>query len=577
MMEIKSYIKVRNEKGEFETIYPITKSDNIELPDSGGNLSYKISQIDADIESKLDSSIKGKADGLATLDANGFIPLSQLPKESKEIQVVENIAQLNSIKELFKGLSVFVKDATGDVSVLSGGAFYIYDGNRFIKTAQADTMNVVVDFINIDNKPDTLEGYGIKDAVKKSDLVTIANSANAGKILVLNKNGEMDVNITGRSNSTSRLDTPRKITFDGDVIGEFLFDGGSNVNVKTELMSKGIRPGEYTKLGVDEKGRIISVNKLIESDIPNLDWSKIKGTPDSIKDYGITDQVMLRNVDQTMTSYLSLTKDPYEDTHAANKRYVDSLAQGLKTKPAVAVASSKNITLYGLQDIGNVKVKENDRVLLFNQTNRSENGIYLAKNRAWVRSDDANEDHEYEPGMFVFVQFGEYEGCGFVLINEEPVRLGIDDIYFTQFSGASDILAGSGINRDGNVLELESIGSPGDYVKVRIDKHGRVVYGKKKITEDDISGGISWTNVVERPNSSPSALDDSVIKKHDHINKSVLEKLSENEDGNLLYNGKQIATGPGGGGSLDGVISSVGTTPSDDLATGGLWFRVIEK
>ncbi len=194
-MDIRSYIKVKNENGEFETIYPITNSDNIEIPDPAGNLSAKISQIDANINTKIDASTKGKADGIATLDANGFIPLSQLPKESKEIQVVENIAQLNAIPNPFKGLSVFVKDATGDVSVKSGGAFYIYDGNRFIKTAQAETMNVVVDFGNVENKPNSLEGYGIKDAVKKSDLVTVANSANAGKILVLNKNGELDVNI----------------------------------------------------------------------------------------------------------------------------------------------------------------------------------------------------------------------------------------------------------------------------------------------------------------------------------------------------------------------------------------------
>ncbi len=360
-------------------------------------------------------------------------------------------------------------------------------------------------------------------------------------------------------------------------MGEFLFDGGSNVSVKTELISKGIKPGEYTKVGVDEKGRIISVNKLLESDIPNLDWSKIKGTPESLQDYGINDQVMVRNVDQTMSAFLSLNKDPIDDTHAVNKKYVDSIAQGLKTKPAVAVATKNNITLYGLQVIGNVQLKENDRVLLFNQTNRTENGIYLAKPNAWVRSDDANEDHEYEPGMFVFVQYGEYEGCGFVLINENPVRVGYDDIYFTQFSGASDILAGSGINRDGNVLALETIGSPGEYIKVTVDKHGRVVYGKKKITEADISDGISWKNVVGRPNSSPSALDDSVIKKHIHGNKTVLEKLSENEEGNLIYDGKEIATGPGGGGSLDGVITSVSTTPPEDLATGGIWFKILEK
>ena len=458
------------------------------------------------------------------------MPLSQLPKESKEVKVVENIDQLYDITEVFEGLSVFVKDATGDVSVKSGGAFYIYDGRQFIKTAQADTMNVIMDFVDVENKPTTLEGYGILDAVHRSELVTIANASNAGKILVLNKNGELDVNITGRANSTAKLDTARKITLEGDVIGECEFDGGSNVIINAELMSRGIRPGEYTKVQVDDKGRIIGVGKATSGDIGNMDWSYIQGTPTTLKDYGITDEVMVRNQDQLMTAYLSLRQDPISDLHAVNKKYVDSMVQGLKTKGSVVTAATENIELYVLFEVGGVEVKENDRVLIFNQSNKTENGLYLAKSAEWIRSEDADEGSEFSPGMSVAVESGDYGGCTFVLINEGSVTIGTDEIEFTQFSSASDVLAGSGLVRDGNVISLETLGSPGQYLKVTVDKHGRVTYGSTKITESDINGNIGWSKIYDKPDSTVELIDAAVDAKHTHVNSTVIDKLSEDND-----------------------------------------------
>ena len=577
-MAYKSYIRVKDENGEYVKIYPITKAENIDLS-NGENLEKKINDIVDEIDRKIDNISIGSANGVASLDANGHVPLSQLPKESKEVKVVENIDQLYDITEVFEGLSVFVKDATGDVSVKSGGAFYIYDGRQFIKTAQADTMNVIMDSVDVENKPTTLEGYGILDAVHRSELVTIANASNAGKILVLNKNGELDVNITGRANSTAKLDTARKITLEGDVIGECEFDGGSNVIINAELMSRGIRPGEYTKVQVDDKGRIIGVGKATSGDIGNMDWSYIQGTPTTLKDYGITDEVMVRNQDQLMTAYLSLRQDPISDLHAVNKKYVDSMVQGLKTKGSVVTAATENIELYGLFEVGGVEVKENDRVLIFNQSNKTENGLYLAKSAEWIRSEDADEGSEFSPGMSVAVESGDYGGCTFVLINEGSVTIGTDEIEFTQFSSASDVLAGSGLVRDGNVISLETLGSPGQYLKVTVDKHGRVTYGSTKITESDINGNIGWSKIYDKPDSTVELIDAAVDAKHTHVNSTVIDKLSEDSEGNLLYDGKEIATGSGtidGGSSLDGVITTVSEETPTDLATGGIWFRIIE-
>lgn len=589
-MERKTYIRVKNEDGQFDLIMPITESDYVMVSEDE-NLAQKILKIDDGIERKLDAVKVGAPNGVATLDANGLVPLSQIPKEAKELRVVDNIAQLLAIEHPFEALSVFVKDATGDPQVKSGGAFYIYDGRQFIRTAQSDTMNVVVDFDNIENRPTTLAGYGITDAVNVNQLTKKSGLGYADKILLLNRDGDLDVDITGKSNSTSRLDTARKITLSGDVEGECLFDGGENVVISTLMTSKGIRPGTYTKLTVDDRGRIIGVDKLISSDIPNVDWSKIVGTPQTLKEYGITDQVMVRDKDQIMKGKLFLESDPIDDTQAVNKKYVDALVQGLVTKQSVDYCIDTNADLYGTPSIHGFQLKEGHRVLLINQTNRTENGIYDVKaSGKWKRSEDADTNDEFVPGMFTFVRYGEYENCGFVLVNKGEITLGTTEIQFTQFSGASDILVGSGLKREGNVISLESFGTPGTYSKVTIDKHGRVIAAKKQITQDDIKGNISWNRIEDRPYASISALDDAVLKKHVHDNNSVLDKLSENEEGQLLYDGKQIATGPsinpgpggnpgggspgtGGGGSIVGTLTHIGTQPSPDLAVGGFWFK----
>ena len=64
---------------------------------------------------------------------------------------------------------------------------------------------------------------------------------------------------------------------------------------------------------------------------------------------------------------------------------MDSVAQGLDIKDAVKVTTTENITLSGIQTIDSILVIVDDRVLVKNQTNSVENGIYLVKVGSWVR------------------------------------------------------------------------------------------------------------------------------------------------------------------------------------------------
>jgi len=59
-----------------------------------------------------------------------------------------------------------------------------------------------------------------------------------------------------------------------------------------------------------------------------------------------------------------------------------------------------------------------------------------------------------------------------------------------------------------------------------------------KITEhESLDVIINWTDVVGRPSSSVADIDDAVARKHSHANKTQLDLITENDDGEMLYNG----------------------------------------
>lgn len=107
---------------------------------------------------------KGQANGYPSLDANDRVPITQLPANIKEMRVVANIAARNAIAgaDLYDGLRVRVLDATGDPTVASGWAEYVYDAAApaWIKLSEKESMDVVIDFANIQNVPAVLENLG---------------------------------------------------------------------------------------------------------------------------------------------------------------------------------------------------------------------------------------------------------------------------------------------------------------------------------------------------------------------------------------------------------------------------------
>ena len=191
---------------------------------------------------------------------------------------------------------------------------------------------------------------------------------------------------------------------------------------------------------------------------------------------------------------------PTNNSDAANKQYVDQVAQGLDVKASCRVATTANITLSGLQTIDGVSVVAGDRVLVKNQTNQGDNGVYVAVSFGWTRSTDMDAWSEL-PGAFLFIEEGTVnDNTGWVCTVAAGGTLGATNVTFEQFSGAGQITAGNGMTKSGNTLnvgtaaasrivvnaddiDLAATGiTPGTYKSLTIDAYGRATAGTNPTT-----------------------------------------------------------------------------------------------
>ena len=162
-------ITVTTETGETdpETGDPVTTTETVlktrmrklNHSDLNGVGTYTHADIDAFIGDAGQYEVtarRGQADGYASLDANGRIPLSQMPVSATSL--VPNVADItarDAMSNLADGTQVRVLDASADPSVDSGWAIYTYVGSTssWSKIAEQESLDVVADWSNIQNKP----------------------------------------------------------------------------------------------------------------------------------------------------------------------------------------------------------------------------------------------------------------------------------------------------------------------------------------------------------------------------------------------------------------------------------------
>lgn len=161
---------------------------------------------------------------------------------------------------------------------------------------------------------------------------------------------------------------------------------------------------------------------------------------------------------QKITSLLT----PTAANDAANKAYVDAVAQGLDFKTSVVAASATNVSLASAVENGDtldgVTLATGDRIGLFGQTTGSENGLYTVNaSGAPTRATDADANGEISKGSLVFVEGGTANGgqlwvC--IATGATPWVPGSSTSTWSLYFAATATQAGAGLTATSNVFAV---------------------------------------------------------------------------------------------------------------------------
>jgi len=271
---------------------------------------------------------------------------------------------------------------------------------------------------------------------------------------------------TGSSNPGS-LENAEVAFREGDEVLIYGTGTGGSGGSATSIIPIGGKGAFFDKATVQNANKVLAgpgsgsdaapaFRVLVAADIPSLAHTKISDFDAGVRTNTLAEMAAPAAAVSLNSQKITSLADPTADGDAANKGYVDGVAQGLDIKDSVKVATTANITLSGTQTIDGVAVSADERVLVKDQSTASQNGLYLCKASTWTRTDDLAAGAD-AAGAFAFVEQGTVNGDNaFVCSSDKGSAVtGTNNLTFVQFSGAGQVIAGSGLDKSGNTLSVD--------------------------------------------------------------------------------------------------------------------------
>lgn len=192
---------------------------------------------------------------------------------------------------------------------------------------------------------------------------------------------------------------------------------------------------------------------------------------------------------------------------------------GVAAKAAVVCTTTANITLSGLQTIDGVTVVADDRVLVKDQTDASENGIYNASSGTWQRAGDFDGAGEIAKGALIFVIGGTTQTTTYWYVtSDNPITIGESDINFSQ--PAFGDVSGPASATDENIVVFD--GTTGKAVKDS---------GISIVDEDDLASDSATK--VPTQQSVKAYADTKASASHNHAASDITSDTLAHERGGL--------------------------------------------
>lgn len=334
----------------------------------------------------------------------------------------------------------------------TGGATPVIDiSTNYIGQSSITTLGLIAAGTwNGDIIDPAFGGTGINNG---SSTLTLADSLQTIGAFPAAFNFTAGTNVTFPTTGTLAT-TANTVASVSGVAGEIVITGTSTSPI-VGLVSTAVTPGSYTysSLTVDSKGRLTAASS------GTAPVTSVTGTSNQISATAGTTPVLSLSSTVIFPGTVTLNADPVLPLQAATKQYVDSLSAGFSFKAACVATTTGNLVgTYnnGAAGVGATLTNSgtqvafstdgyspalNGRVLLKDQTNAANNGIYAlttigSGSTNWVltRTTDYDAPGEIAPGNFIVVTNGTLYMNTTWIENNTVVVVGTDPIVFNQFA-----------------------------------------------------------------------------------------------------------------------------------------------
>jgi len=423
------------------TTNTIIQKNSISIGNSTVNSS--ITQSVLTIANVVATNLSGSGSAITNIDANnistGILNDARLPNTTVVANTYGNSSQI----------PVLTIDATGRVTnantvAVAGVSNVVYtESNTTLVISTGDGSSFTTNF-GVANS--TYSGFiKVVDSTSNSstDVAASANSVKTAFDAAGNAYSNATSFAANASNISSGTLNTERLPSTANV--STAINVGANVNLTTDRISVGNS----------------TVNSFITATGIETDGS-----------LNVANVVTFANGLAMSNTTISNVADPINARDAANKQYVDSVAEGLFIHEACEVATtdtlatiSGNTVTYnnGSSGVGatltldsavtvidGYTLQTDDRVLVRAETNTAHNGIYVYSNSTVLtRALDFDTNVEIVGGDFTFVINGTlFAKTGHVKV-ADITTIGTDPIVFEQFSGSGAFTAGEFLYTDG--------------------------------------------------------------------------------------------------------------------------------